>query len=89
MFLRCNSDGNLYTISDATPSTAQALLAASSSLWHQRLGHPGSAAIVSLRSSHSIACNKLGSTLCHACQLGKHARLPFALLLHTLFLLLR
>ena len=89
VILRCNSDGDLYTISAATPSTAQALLAASSSLWHQRLGHPGSSAIVSLRNSHSIACNKLGSTLCHACQLGKHARLPFALLLHTLFLLLR
>jgi len=88
VILRCNSDGDLYTISAATPSTAQAL-AASSSLWHRRLGHPGSAAIVSLRNSHSIACNKLGSTLCHACQLGKHARLPFALLLHTLFLLLR
>jgi hypothetical protein len=77
VILRCNSAGDLYTISASTPSTAQALLAASSSLWHQRLGHPGPAAIASLRHSCSIACNKSDRTICHTCQLGKHAHLPF------------
>ena len=37
VILRCNSDGDLYTITAAAPATAHALLAASTSLWHQRL----------------------------------------------------
>ncbi|GJZ45130.1 ribonuclease H-like domain-containing protein [Tanacetum coccineum] len=47
--------------------------------WHQRLGHPGSEVLRRLVSSNSISCNKEKSpVLCHACQLGKHVRLPFA-----------
>jgi hypothetical protein len=39
VILCCDSEGDLYTISPVAPATAHALLAASSSLWHRRLGH--------------------------------------------------
>ncbi|GKC86686.1 ribonuclease H-like domain-containing protein [Tanacetum coccineum] len=46
--------------------------------WHQRLGHPGSEVLRRLVSSDSISCNKeKPPVLCHACQLGKHMKLPF------------
>jgi len=78
VILRCNSSGDLYTVTSAAQSTASALVAASSSVWHRRLGHPGSAVLASLKQNNLISCNKVDRTLCHACQLGKHARLPFA-----------
>ena len=78
VILRCNSSGDLYTLSPAAQSTASALLAASSSVWHRRLGHPGPAVLSSLKRKNLISCNKVDQTLCHACQLGKHARLPFS-----------
>ncbi|GJU59355.1 ribonuclease H-like domain-containing protein [Tanacetum coccineum] len=41
-------------------------------------GHPGSDVLRSLLSSNTVLCNKMKSPmLCHACQLGKHVRLPF------------
>ena len=46
MILHYNSDGDLYTLTAATPATAHALAPASSSLWHRRLGHPTLAAIL-------------------------------------------
>jgi transposase InsO family protein len=75
--LRCNSTGDLYTLpqSNTSPST---LLAASSSLWHQRLGHPAPAALDCLNKNNSISCTKVANCICHACQLGKHTRLPFS-----------
>jgi len=78
VILRCNSDGDLYTITAAVPTTAHALLAASTSLWHQRLGHPSPAIVASLRQNKHITCTKTDRSLCHACQLGKHTRLPFS-----------
>jgi len=78
VILRCNSAGDLYTISLVAPATAQALVAASLSLWHRRLGHPSPAAITSLRKRSLISCNKSDRSLHHACQLGKHVRLPFS-----------
>ncbi|GJT64335.1 ribonuclease H-like domain-containing protein [Tanacetum coccineum] len=46
--------------------------------WHQRLGHPRSEVLRRVLSSNSISYNKDKSlVLCHACQLGKHVRLPF------------
>nr|GEU60372.1 ribonuclease H-like domain-containing protein [Tanacetum cinerariifolium] len=46
--------------------------------WHQRLGHPKSKVLRHILSSNSISCNKeKPPILCHACQLGKHVRLPF------------
>nr|GFA31038.1 ribonuclease H-like domain-containing protein [Tanacetum cinerariifolium] len=47
-------------------------------MWQQRLGHPGSEVLRRLVSRNLISCNKEKPlVLCHACQLGKHVRLPF------------
>ena len=79
LILRCNSDGDLYTMPAGTPvAPSHALLAASSTLWHQRLGHPAPAALQRLNKIHAVSCNKVDRSLCHSCQLGKHTRLPFS-----------
>ncbi|GJU51296.1 ribonuclease H-like domain-containing protein [Tanacetum coccineum] len=48
-------------------------------MMRQRLGHPGSDVLRRrLVSNNFISCNKeKPPVLCHACQLGKHVRLPF------------
>jgi hypothetical protein len=78
VILCCDNTGDLDTIPSAAPAPAQALLAASASLWHHRLDHPGPAIIASLRRNNLISCNKPDHSLCHACQLGKHVRLPLS-----------
>ncbi|GKB86565.1 ribonuclease H-like domain-containing protein [Tanacetum coccineum] len=77
ILLRCDNSGDLYPVTK--PSTLSiAFVSTSSSTWHQRLGHPGDEVIRSLASRHFITCNKEKSThVCHACQLGKHVKLPF------------
>ncbi|GKC68095.1 ribonuclease H-like domain-containing protein [Tanacetum coccineum] len=75
VLLRCDSTGDLY------PSTAQSpipqVLLMSQHTWHQRRGHPGSDVLRRLVSNKFISCNKEKSpVLYHACQLGKHVRLP-------------
>jgi hypothetical protein len=47
-------------------------------LWHSCLGHPAPAAVQTLNKLSTIQCNKATCRICHSCQLGKHARLPFA-----------
>jgi hypothetical protein len=49
-------------------------------LWHQRLGHPGHGALQRLTSSTFLPFNKVptNSSICHACQLERHVRLPFS-----------
>ena len=74
--LRCNSDGDLYTLLHLPPSAAYHVVV-SSALWHSRLGHPAPAALASLNNISAISCNNAARGLCHACQLGKHTRLPF------------
>ena len=75
---RCNSSGDLYPFFPPATS-ATALLAAPTSLWHRRLGHLGREALSQLVSSSAISCNKDDDYhLCHACQLGRHTRLPFS-----------
>ena len=82
VILRCNSEGDLYTF-PGTPHRAPpaAMLATTSAdLWHRRLGHPGQDAMSALQKFSLIKCNKnRRSSVCHACQLGKHVRLPFSL----------
>jgi hypothetical protein len=78
--LRCNSSGPLYTLQLPTSSSSPCALVATPSptTWHRRLGHPGKAALQSLAQSSSIICSKPDhDSLCHACQLGRHVRLPF------------
>jgi transposase InsO family protein len=47
-------------------------------LWHSHLGHAAPTVVTTLHKLSAIQCNKAACRLCHACQLGKHARLPFA-----------
>nr|GFA07199.1 ribonuclease H-like domain-containing protein [Tanacetum cinerariifolium] len=77
ILLRCDSSGDLYPVTK--PSTIPtALVSTSSSTWHQCLGHPGDEVLWSLASRQFISCNKeKPSHVCHACQLGKHVKLPF------------
>ncbi|GJT24490.1 ribonuclease H-like domain-containing protein [Tanacetum coccineum] len=77
ILLRCDSLGDLYPVTSPFP-TRHTLLSVSPSTWHQRLGHPGEDILRSLKSHQYISYNKEKSShLCHACQLGKHVRLPF------------
>ncbi|GKB01182.1 ribonuclease H-like domain-containing protein [Tanacetum coccineum] len=76
VLLRCDSTGDLYPI--MTPSLIPHALLVSQHTWHQRLGHLGSDVLCHLVPNNVISCNKEKPTvLCHACQLGKHVRLPF------------
>jgi hypothetical protein len=84
-----NSTGPLYTmrlLGSLTPSSSvvAALTAVSHSLtvvaptmWHRCLGHPGPDTLFSLSWSSFIQCTDKKHDFCHACQLGKHTRLPF------------
>lgn len=75
---RCNSAGDLYPLLP-TSSSPSILLAAATSLWHRRLGHPGTSVVSKLASSSAIPCNNdVPEPICHACQLGHHVLLPFA-----------
>ena len=78
MILRCSSSGDLYPIT--SPPHALTAVAADSTLWHRRLGHPGLDAFRRLVSTSSLPMNKVlkDPSLCHACQLGRHVRLPFS-----------
>ncbi|KAJ9557674.1 hypothetical protein OSB04_012288 [Centaurea solstitialis] len=79
---RCDNDHHdLYPVLPPAPRSAlaSANVAVSFDVWHRRLGHPGAAIFQFLVSRKFIACSSQTSTLCHACQLGKHCRLPFSL----------
>jgi hypothetical protein len=75
VIIRCNSSKPLYPLK---LPVAHSLVASSTSasLWHRRLGHPGREALSKLTSA-ILGCNKSLESLCHACQLGRHVRLPF------------
>ncbi|GKV44212.1 hypothetical protein SLEP1_g51411 [Rubroshorea leprosula] len=78
---RCNSREGLYSWS-SLPSSQQSVLSTttvSPDVWHLRLGHPGSESLAQLVKRGLISSHKktFSSTSCHACQLGKHVRLPF------------
>ncbi|GJX90488.1 ribonuclease H-like domain-containing protein [Tanacetum coccineum] len=78
LLLRCNSTGDLYPFLPSTISSPTTLLSTKHSMWHRRLGHPRDDVLRVLVSNKFISYNKPKSTtLCHACQLGKHVRLPF------------
>jgi hypothetical protein len=48
-------------------------------LWHERLGHPIHDTMSVLQHLYFVKLNKIRRTsVCHACQLGKHVRLPFS-----------
>nr|GEW23704.1 ribonuclease H-like domain-containing protein [Tanacetum cinerariifolium] len=79
LLLRCDSTGDLYPVTQQPSSqTLVVLLSFSSTTWHRRLGHQGDDVLCRLESRNLISCRKSKlTTMCHACQLGKHAKLPF------------
>ncbi|GJX84979.1 ribonuclease H-like domain-containing protein [Tanacetum coccineum] len=79
ILLRCDSTGDLYPVTQQPSSqNPVVLLSFSSTTWHRRLGHPRDDVLRRLESRNLISCRKSKlSALCHACQLGKHAKLPF------------
>jgi hypothetical protein len=80
-----DSTGLLYTLPlptlpTTTPRVVPYALAttASSATWHRRLGHPDPNVLSKLSSTTAITCPRgRDDSLCHACQLGRHVRLPF------------
>jgi hypothetical protein len=89
---RSNSTGLLYmlrlpsfTASSRTSPCAMSTIAAfrilaavATSTWHRHLGHLGPDGLSSLSRSSFISCTSTTHDFWHACQLGKHARLPFS-----------
>jgi hypothetical protein len=84
-----NSTGPLYTLrlpGSTTPSagvmaaltaTPHALAAVIPTTWHHHLSHPDPDVLSSLSRSSFIYYTNNKHELCHACQIGKHTRLPF------------
>ncbi|GJY71096.1 ribonuclease H-like domain-containing protein [Tanacetum coccineum] len=79
LLLRCDSTRDLYPVTQEPLSqTPVVLLSFSSTTWHRCLGHPIDDVLRRLESKNLISCRKSKlSALCHACQLGKHAKIPF------------
>ncbi|KAJ9545073.1 hypothetical protein OSB04_024780 [Centaurea solstitialis] len=78
---RCDSDHHdLYPVLPSSPPSAlaSANVAISFDTWHRRLSHPGAVVFQFLMSRKFISCSGKTSSLCHACQLVKHCRLPFS-----------
>jgi hypothetical protein len=81
VILCCNSEGDFYTFPGSSRRARPTALLATTDidLWHHRLGHPGRDAMSALQRLSLIGCNKARcTTVCKACQLGKHVRLPFS-----------
>ncbi|GJW54742.1 ribonuclease H-like domain-containing protein [Tanacetum coccineum] len=77
ILLRRDTSGDLYPVTKPS-HVPSALLSVSPATWHQRLEHPGAEVLRSLISRNFISCDKEKSShTCHACQLGKHVKLPF------------
>jgi hypothetical protein len=89
VIVRSNSTGLLYTMRLSESLTLSFSVVATLAVvphtltvvalitWHRRLGHPGPDALSSLSRSSFIQCTSNKHDFCHACQLGKHTRLPF------------
>lgn len=76
--LRCNSTSDLYPLRPPQHLGLTSSSAPSVSLWHARPRHPGTPALSQLLHNFPFHCNKATDHNCHACRLGKHARLPFS-----------
>jgi len=72
--------GDLYLFFPPASTHALAAAASTTTLWHRRLSHIGHEALSKLISSNAISSNKRHNDhICHACQLGRHVRLPFSM----------
>nr|GEX94419.1 hybrid signal transduction histidine kinase M [Tanacetum cinerariifolium] len=77
ILLRCDCSSDLYPVTKSSNLTV-AFVYTSSSTWHQCLDHLRDEVLRSFTSRRFISCNKEKSShVFHACQLGKHAKLPF------------
>jgi hypothetical protein len=66
---RCDSTGDLYPPRPTPTNSPQALLAASTTIWHRRLRHPGAASFSRLSCTSAINPSSSTSsteTICHA-----------------------
>jgi histone deacetylase 1/2 len=81
VLMRSNSSGDLYPFFGDNGAITSTALTITSDLWHRRLGHPSTSALSHLPLEFLSNCNKdsTSQTLCDACQLGKHTRLPFSI----------
>jgi hypothetical protein len=81
LLARCDSVEPLYTFQpSSTGASSPPVLVSTttSTTWHRRLGHPGPDVTTKLSSNLHPSCNRGHfEGLCHACQLGRHTRLPF------------
>jgi histone deacetylase 1/2 len=73
-----NSTSDLYPLPGANASTPHAMIAFVH-LWHHRLGHPNKTTLSPLLQDFYIPSSSVphDSSLCNACQCGKHVRFPF------------
>jgi hypothetical protein len=62
------------SVVDVLAAVPHALTVVAPTTWHRRLGHPGPNV---LSRTSFIQCTSNKHDFCHACQLGKHTRLPF------------
>ncbi|CAJ2677848.1 unnamed protein product [Trifolium pratense] len=75
--MRCESQRQLYPISNTAKNKnkfSSKFAALSTSIWHDRLGHPEASILDSLRKNKMIDCivtSKSNSTPCHSCPLGR------------------
>jgi hypothetical protein len=78
---RCDSSGPLYTFRPSTSGSSPPptlVSTTSSTTWHRRLGHPRPDIMTKITSSLDPSCSRGHfEGPCHACQLGRHTRLPF------------
>lgn len=63
----------------ASCNSSTALVVVSHDIWHRRLSHPSASIFNFLHPCNFISCPNNYTTFCHACELGKHCRLPFSL----------
>jgi hypothetical protein len=71
-------DATAFTFRSFTMCCSYYCLATSASTWHRRLGHLGVDALFKLSSDSSVVFSRRTHDFCHACQLGRHTRIPFA-----------
>jgi hypothetical protein len=82
VIVRSNSTDPQYTMRllgslTSSSSIVVTLTVVALTTWHRHLGHPDPDALSNLSRSSFIQCTIKKHDFCHACQLGKHTRLPF------------
>jgi hypothetical protein len=84
ILLHGRSKDGLYPIplsraSSSSPRRALSGVTASSSQWHQRLGHPTNNVVQNIVKTHDLSCASFdtSSSVCDACQRAKSHQLPY------------